>query len=329
MLVFASGDFDLPSAPVHSSLTTSPSGTQHAGIKRLLNQETPDQRKKRRQPRRSTLPSRLPIEGDDVQILAPVPVPTEYSQTIRTLVSDRASSRHRHVGHPNDIVIRFGADLVRRGSIQTLKVGKWINDEVVNAFCKHIIQPLDDEIQIFSSHFFTRLNTPNGRGPYNYGEVETWVRQRVRGSRHYINIFQLRELYVPINKDNSHWLLVRVIFGSKRIELRDSYWSGTSSRHEQYLSDMKRYLFDEYNNQRNDHDPMSWDEWDEEWECVDCSNSTPQQTNGCDCGIMMLIVISLLVQGISVTRNLYTQSMVSRQQCRLRIAYLLWRDGRI
>lgn len=77
------------------------------------------------------------------------------------------------------------------------------------------------------------------------------------------------------------------------------------------------------------HDPISWEDWNEQWTCHDCSESSPHQDNGDDCGIFTLLAISLLAQGIDVTQSLYSQSMIHRQKCRLRIAYLLWKDGGI
>ena len=68
---------------------------------------------------------------------------------------------------------------------------------------------------------------------------------------------------------------------------------------------------------------------EEEWTCHDCSESTPHQDNGDDCGVFTLLAISLLAQGIDVTQSLYSQRMIYRQKCRLRIAYLLWKDGGI
>ena len=99
------------------------------------------------------------------------------------------------------------------------------------------------------------------------------------------------------------------------------------ARNQKHLEDMKHYLFDKYHDEQVNGEQIPWEQWNADWECVDCSDTVPYQENGVDCGVFTLITMSLLAQGIEVTPRLYSQSMVDRQKCRLRIAYLLWQHG--
>ena len=289
----------------------------------------------------STLPvgsqtqgQQLPISGDEIQVLAADPiVPHEHVSIIRNLVSGKdALGRSLASDEP---VVAGGSCSILRSSIMTLKECEWLNDEVMNYFCKNIISPVNKEIRIFSSFFMGalrrgRLNARRN-GPISFDQTVKGygLGRDNHGYSASRDIFLLKALYVPINFDNKHWLHLRVVFGTKRIELRDSL-KREKRNHKQnqaYMDDMKLYLFHEYHRPAYEHDPISWEDWNKQWTCHDCSESTPHQDNGDDCGVFTLLAISLLAQGIDVTQSLYSQSMVYRQKCRQRIAYLLWKDG--
>ena len=56
------------------------------------------------------------------------------------------------------------------------------------------------------------------------------------------------------------------------------------------------------------------------FEMIKGSKMTPQQDNGCDCGVFMLATIDLLRRGLPVT---FSQNDLTRSQYRLRIASML------
>jgi len=295
------------------------------------------------------------FEGDNINILSKEPIPSETIPIILNLIDGRDSSGqsvHDLFGSLaenekvkqtrdffNQIVLRNHPDSIKRGSIMTLQPNEWLNDEIMNYFCKNIISPTSDDIGIFSSYFFTRLTglkrNSLGELVYHYSEdakaFGLGTGNRATTYKESRDIFKLKELYVPINKDNNHWLHLRVIFESKRIELRDSLGyiqdDNLLSARRKYLADMKRYLFDEYHRSEyaGRHTPgFPWEVWDAQWSCIDLSSTIPRQENGDDCGVFTLIAISLLAQGITLTKNLYSQSTVDSLKCRLKIAYLLW-----
>ena len=54
----------------------------------------------------------------------------------------------------------------------------------------------------------------------------------------------MKNLFVPVNISNSHWIFLRVEFESKTIELYDSM-GGPSPRNRKFLLALRRYLYDE------------------------------------------------------------------------------------
>ena len=66
----------------------------------------------------------------------------------------------------------------------------------------------------YYSHFFTIIIQETYDTPcYNYVHVKNWGRRPPNG------IFSLSELYVPINKKDTHWLFACVHFDIKSIEM--------------------------------------------------------------------------------------------------------------
>ena len=120
------------------------------------------------------------------------------------------------VGDNNDILVREGNDSVRRGSLQTLDPGRWLNDEVVNYYLRHPLANRDDnqwlntdEVtgqQAFYNSFFIQMlfDEKNAnlrvRNKYKYKKVAKWGRNFVPGG----DIFKLKRLFIPRNISNLH-----------------------------------------------------------------------------------------------------------------------------
>ena len=50
------------------------------------------------------------------------------------------------IGPPTEILAKQGADSVQRGSMQTLRPGQWLNDEVINYFLKNCLARRDEKM---------------------------------------------------------------------------------------------------------------------------------------------------------------------------------------
>ena len=100
-----------------------------------------------------------------------------------------------------------------------LAAGRWLSDNIIDFILRGIILPNLSEKHIYSTHFYSKLtgdNDAEGQAGYTFAEVQTWAR-RIQGG-----ILNLEELYIPVNKNSNHWMVVRVNFPEKRVEAWDS-----------------------------------------------------------------------------------------------------------
>ena len=67
--------------------------------------------------------------------------------------------------------------------------------------------------------------------------------------------------------------------------------------------------------------------WQQGWLRVDMSHHSPQQTNGCDCGVFTLTSMDLLQNGLQLTREAYSQGTLARRGARRRLAKRIWEEG--
>ena len=203
-------------------------------------------------------------------------------------------------------------------SFLTLRPAAWLNDEVINYATKKLIQPLNQRTHCYNSHFFSRCLIQTAEGPrFEYNDVKRWS-DRIPGG-----LDSLEDLYVPINKDNSHWVFIRVNFPTKTIHLYDSLRLDHSNS--VYLTTMKHYLYAEYQRLHPGQN-VGFQQWAQQWTSVDRSDDCPRQENGDDCGVFMILSMALLAQGIRLSASTYSQATVDDRQIRRRIAHIAWLD---
>ena len=137
-------------------------------------------------------------------------------------------------------------------------------------------------------------------------------------ARRRLGILGLKELYVPINHQQGHWLFLRAQMDTKVITLWDS--QGRKEENQLYLQSMLRYLGDVYRSKTGQDQGA----WKREWELLDDSENSPRQHNGHDCGVFVITNITLLAQKIPLTAQTYTEATFLERNTRERIALLLW-----
>ena len=219
-----------------------------------------------------------------------------------------------------DLRFRHSAESVEFASFKTLNPGLWIKGDVINAFVTNILRPKfsNRKVHFFSSYFFSKLlgTGPTGTLPpvYNFHEVRRWG-NNLRG-----NIFGRKELIIPINHCNTHWLCLKASMERKSIGLWDPF--GRKESNQLYLNSMKRYLRDKYHDTFPDEDA---DAWISDWTLSDNSENCPQQTNSFDCGIFSIANMTLLAQNITLSSNSYSENDFQTLDTRKRVAYLLWK----
>ena len=115
------------------------------------------------------------------------------------------------------------------------------------------------------------LGNKNELKHYDYNKVKTWLKGKKVGD------FEL--LIYPINIENKHWTLAVTFVKEHKIIYYDSM--GGSGK--KYLTALTKYYYD--NGDIN------------KWTVVDKLQNTPQQDNGCDCGVYLCMNAYWVVNG--------------------------------
>jgi len=226
------------------------------------------------------------------------------------------------VGPGDEIVAQAGTDSVQRASMQTLKPGIWLNDEIIHYFylllakrdedlCK--FDPSRKRSHFFKSFFITNLlNEGNAScyGKYEYRNVKRWSK-KVPGK----DIFNLDKILFPINIGKMHWICAAIFMKKKRIEIFDSMGSNGNK----YLRALFRYIQDEHLDKKKTPLPNA-----DSWELVSNQLDTPRQANGYDCGVFTCMFADFLLHDAALVFN---QDHID--QCRERIALSIMKDKAI
>eukprot|EP00923_Selenidium_pygospionis_P012515 GHVN01021252.1.p1 GENE.GHVN01021252.1~~GHVN01021252.1.p1 ORF type:complete len:878 (-),score=257.67 GHVN01021252.1:48-2291(-) len=166
-------------------------------------------------------------------------------------------------------------------TLACLRPGTWLNDEVINFYMELLNernkrQRADGErtprCYFWSTFFYTKLSGENSLGGqnYSYESVKRWsVRKKV-------NIFSDVEIMViPVHVRKIHWTLGAVDLRSHKIHFFDSLAGNYSEIFHHFLI---RYLQDEHLDKKGG-------KLEVEWVLENDAEYTPQQNNGCDCGV--------------------------------------------
>jgi sentrin-specific protease 1 len=182
---------------------------------------------------------------------------------------------------PNDhktvVIEKFNIDITV-GKLLCLRRNTWLNDEVVN-FYMAMLQERDARLcsasdgtrlpsHYFNSFFMTKLLE---NGQYNYGQVKRWSKK--------FDVFALDRVFIPINLNNTHWVMAVVYVQKKEIHYYDSM-SGSGKR---YLDAMLDWLVDEAREKKGQQLDKS------QWKLIDREQNVPQQQNGYDCGVFSIM----------------------------------------
>ena len=221
---------------------------------------------------------------------------TEEREAILRLLRMSPNSR--------DVVIdKFNIDITVSKLI-CLKPNTWLNDEIVN-FYMCMLQERDQKLcaesknkrlpsHYFNSFFVSKLLE---NGQYDYAKVRRWSKK--------FDVFTLDRVFMPINLNNTHWVMSVVYVQKKEVHYYDSM-SGSGKR---YLEAILRWLTDEAREKKQfTLDPL-------EWKLIDREKGVPQQQNGYDCGVFSIVCADYLTDYLPLV---YEQKEMSEQ--RLKIA---------
>ena len=183
------------------------------------------------------------------------------------------------------IIHKYNIPMTRK-HLCRLHVGKWLNDEIVNFYVgllrdrdevlynRSLQHPLLSMSNYQKSYFATSFFFEQllAQGIYTYANVVRWTRD--------IDVFSMKYLLFPVNLNNAHWTQLTIYMESKEIHYYDSM-NGDGNI---YLKAAMRWLCDEslYKrgltlNARN------------EWSLIQNEEHVPQQHNGFDCGMFVIM----------------------------------------
>jgi sentrin-specific protease 1 len=165
------------------------------------------------------------------------------------------------------------------GDFNRLAPGEWLNDTVVDAYIGLLRdRPDATGTLILDSFFFDSIYTggPNQRNTYEYDggrtrakRVETSTRGRLK------TLADVSRFIIPMNINNNHWLCVVVDVEKNTIEWCDSLRIAPGGR----LRALLKWLSED----RDKKGLLAIKRWKV------TENAGPEQTNGFDCGVFMLV----------------------------------------
>jgi len=258
-------------------------------------------------------------DDDNSDLAAEAPAPARSLSLFRDLTEDEANIVRDAIygdGPLDQVLASSDTDSVQRKSMQKLKPGVWLNDEVIHYFLLMLARR-DAELasrpagapgartrrcHFFRSFFIAKLL--DEAGGYNYENVKSWSHNVDGGG----DIFSIDKLFFPINVCGDHWTLAVIHMTEKRIQFYDSM-SGDGDG-DRYLEGLMQYLKNEHEDKKGCPLPD-----EDEWELVECTADTPQQRNGFDCGVFTCMFCDFLSTDCPLT---FSQEHIT--QCRERIA---------
>lgn len=193
-------------------------------------------------------------------------------------------------GSPDDhstiVIVKFNIDITVAKFV-CLRPRAWLNDEVVN-FYMAMLQERDAgrcasgngtrlPSHYFSSFFMTKLLEG---GKYDYARVRRWTKK--------VDVFALNKVFIPINLDNTHWVMAVVYVRQREVHFYDSL-SGGGQR---YLEAILQWLVDEARDKKGQGLDKGLDKGG--WALVDRERHVPQQQNDYDCGVFSIMCADYL-----------------------------------
>ena len=194
------------------------------------------------------------------------------------------------------IIFKYNIPMTRK-HLCTLKDRTWLNDEIIN-FYVGLLTDRDEELNNHSrqdpslpsnyqksyfatTFFFEKLLA---QGIYTYGNVARWTRG--------VDVFSLKQLLFPININNTHWTQLTIYMGLKEIH----YYDSMSGDGRLYLKAAMQWLQDESLQKRG----LTLNATNE-WRLIQKRTHVPQQNNGFDCGLFVIMCTRAIAYDQSLT----------------------------
>jgi hypothetical protein len=155
----------------------------------------------------------------------------------------------------------------------------WINDEIVN-FCMDMLQDRDRILCSLNqsrkkSHFFNSYLMAKILADE---DVSRWTRSSRESNK--IDVFALDKIFIPINIDDSHWMMAIIFIDRKEICIFDSF----REEHSDYLSKLNDWISNE---------EVAFGRDKSTWKLTSVQDC-PYQNNTYDCGVFAIMCANYL-----------------------------------
>lgn len=186
---------------------------------------------------------------------------------------------------PGEEMVRsqFGISITRDG-FRRLQPGGWLDDNVMDFFFKLLERHFrtsdgGNKMLFFNTWFMHYLQ--DLRGGFSHAATLGYTRD--------VDLFECKLVFIPININNTHWTLAVIGVETKTIQ----YFDSLGSSGERYLEALQRYIIEEYAH-KHPGGQLDWSAW----RLIRGTTRTPQQANGCDCGVFVLCTVYLMAFGL-------------------------------
>ena len=206
-----------------------------------------------------------------------------------------------------DVVIEKFNIPIKKKHFRRLRPGKWLNDELIN-FYVELLKGRDRNLSakypdrkksVYFNTFFMEKLIGVSKSEFNYENVKTWLHKKKSNTC----IFECDKIFVPINITQTHWVLVVIFIQEKRI----AYFNSLRGKEEYdgtvFVDALLKWVKEEANTENLAFDSLEW--------TLEYEGKCPQQENGCDCGIFVLMLIDFLTDSLKVNDNCFTQEIVT------------------
>ena len=138
-------------------------------------------------------------------------------------------------------------------------------------------------------------------------------------------VSSLDEIFIPVNPNNNYWIFIFVRMQVKRMELWD--FLGSQASNPKYLTAAEKFVKDALAREESAGRITADQSWRFGWKSSDRSGDSPRQGNGYDYGIFMLTSMSLIRNGLRLSKEAYTQGTLTLRRARNRLAERIWAMG--
>jgi sentrin-specific protease 1 len=207
---------------------------------------------------------------------------------------------------------KFNIDMTEE-KLSSLRPYTWLNDEVIN-FYMCMLQERDEKLcnksngDRLSSHFFnslfmakllTNTNEQKFTGKYDYSQVKRWTKN--------VNVFLKNKIFIPLNYNQNHWMMIVVYIREREIHHYDSCGG---SGIDKYLKHILRWLKDESNEKYANQYVIN----NKDWKLIDREANVPKQNNGCDCGMFAVLCADFLSDDLPLDDSYHQSEIIGYRE---------------